>query len=467
MTREAIALDRIASVRWEDEDGRLHVDRSHFSRVQVATYRGHEITGWQENHLDPNKVYYAYRPAEELQKPETVRSIIGIPIQYGHHIDTPDSPADETRIGTTGDQAFFEAPYLTGSLHIYDANAIRKIKEGSKKELSLAYYYTPDFTSGVTEDGEHYDFIMRNIRATHLALVEEGRAGTDCCVMDSSFNGGKAMDDETKSPQSATESNGTEEKEVQIAKVVEQAGQALQDLHKTNDKGEVVDQDDKNVATDSDKEAVAQELRKKLEALGIEGDALADVNSLIDSLAQDDDTAEDEDNGDEAIIAKLKELGIENPTAECVTAFKAGAESASQPTAQDEETVEGDESSEDAPAEDEDDEEASGEKPKFLSQDQAMKVFGQMQDALEDVRPVTGKLRASAFDSAGSVYLHALKQMGVQIGGVTKQNARAVFEAYRKGADKGAKVSTRKSMASDSAMKSSLLDTIGSNIRII
>ena len=76
MTYETLAFDR-ASVRRIDDNGFMHVAVSPFTREQVAPYYGYEIPGWEELKLDPQKIYYGYRPAEELAKPETVVSING------------------------------------------------------------------------------------------------------------------------------------------------------------------------------------------------------------------------------------------------------------------------------------------------------------------------------------------------------------------------------------------------------
>jgi len=53
--------------------------------------------------------------------------------------------------------------------------------------LSAGYYYTADMTPG-TYEGVAYDGVMRNIRFNHVALVVEGRAGSDVVVGDSMEN---------------------------------------------------------------------------------------------------------------------------------------------------------------------------------------------------------------------------------------------------------------------------------------
>jgi hypothetical protein len=67
---------------------------------------------------------------------------------------------------------------------VQDADAIGKIERGEFKELSCSYRYTPDFTPGEV-DGVAYDFIMRDIKGNHVALVPRGRAGSDVAVADS------------------------------------------------------------------------------------------------------------------------------------------------------------------------------------------------------------------------------------------------------------------------------------------
>ena len=78
----------------------------------MAPYYGFEIPRWDILGLDPKKLYYGYRCAEELSKPETIKSVEGIPIQLDHHPDYPQAPAKDTRVGSTGDKAKFEEPYL-------------------------------------------------------------------------------------------------------------------------------------------------------------------------------------------------------------------------------------------------------------------------------------------------------------------------------------------------------------------
>ena len=181
---DSLAFDGGESKRHYDENRFLRVDISPLTKEQVAPYLGREVPDYQRLGLDPNKLYHVYRPASELSSPETIASVNNIPIQLDHHLENPDNPPKGTRIGTTGEAAKWQAPYLVNSLTFWDTHAIKLIENNTMRELSLGYAYTPIMKSG-TFHGEKYDLVMKDIRANHLALVEQGRAGRDVLVMDS------------------------------------------------------------------------------------------------------------------------------------------------------------------------------------------------------------------------------------------------------------------------------------------
>ena len=184
MLQSSIIFDAAMSARSIDENGFLHVAASHITKATVNPYYGREIPGWREAGLEPDKVYYGFRAPEELKK--SVSTWTGLPLHIEHHIDSAEEPAKLTRVGAIG-AAFWNAPYVDASLTVWDQNAIEAIEDGSFRELSCAYRYEPDFTPG-THEGVAYDFVMRNIRGNHVALVEEGRAGPDVVVADAAMD---------------------------------------------------------------------------------------------------------------------------------------------------------------------------------------------------------------------------------------------------------------------------------------
>ena len=183
----SLTFDARPSARSTDENGFLHVASSHITKATVNPYYGREIPGWREAGLDPDAVYYGFRDPVELQK--SLPTWAGLPLHIEHHVDSADEPAKLTRVGAVG-AAAWNAPYVDAPLTVWDAEAIAAIEDGSFRELSCAYRYDPDFTPGRYE-GIAYDFVMRNIRGNHVALVEEGRAGPDVVVADAAFEEGE------------------------------------------------------------------------------------------------------------------------------------------------------------------------------------------------------------------------------------------------------------------------------------
>src|SRR5438552_84173 len=66
-SRKGLAFDR-ASVRSYRKDGQMDVAVANISKACVNPYVGHEIPGWQELGLEPDKIYKLLRDPEELAK---------------------------------------------------------------------------------------------------------------------------------------------------------------------------------------------------------------------------------------------------------------------------------------------------------------------------------------------------------------------------------------------------------------
>jgi hypothetical protein len=183
MKYASLTFDTAPSARSVDENGFLHVASSHITKATVNPYYGREIPGCERLGLDPERIYYGFRDPEELRR--SLPTWEGLPLHIEHHPDSADAPEKLTRVGAVG-KAVWNAPYVDAPLTVWDGEAIDAIEDGSFRELSCAYRYEPDFTPGQYE-GVEYDFIMRNIRGNHVALVEEGRAGPDVVVADAAL----------------------------------------------------------------------------------------------------------------------------------------------------------------------------------------------------------------------------------------------------------------------------------------
>ena len=425
---ERVALDA-ESKRTYDDNGFLHVSISPLTRVQVAPYHGSEIPGWQSLGLDPERIYKGYRSADELSKPETIESVNGIPIQLMHHMDYADAPAKATRVGSTGTDAAFHDPYLTNSLHIQDKKAIDRINDGSMRELSLAYRYKPIFTAGVSPDGEKYDFLMTDISANHLALVDEGRAGHEVLVYDSK-EGEKSMAEEVKTPQATDEEPAKQEAAVaEVAKGV----QDLVDLSKPAEPAApAADEECAKPAEDEEPDAIAA-LVKDLTAAGLDPSKLPGLEDRLKALAapapaedgeekpaadeecasaepaKDEETApEAKPAEDEAVTEGLKQCGLDGEDPAVQKAFAEGMKYASQGN--------------------------TAEAPKADAEAAADRAIKEATDkveakyaAIEECRRSLGKVKPMAYDCAGSVYRDAVKAEGINPKGMSDDVARNVY----------------------------------------
>ena len=179
-----IAMDKASTVRSFDADGRLHVSVSNISKANVCQYVGREVPGWKTLGLDPDKVYSFLRDPEELAK--GALTFNNLPILSEHVPVTAigeDSHLPGLVVGSTGTDAAIDGPFLTNSLVIWAKPSIDGVVNDEKRELSSAYRWKPDMTSG-NFAGVDYDGVMRDIVGNHVALVFEGRAGSDVIVGD-------------------------------------------------------------------------------------------------------------------------------------------------------------------------------------------------------------------------------------------------------------------------------------------
>lgn len=278
-----------SSKRRFDENGFMHVESSHITKEQVAPYRGREIPGWEELGLDPDKVYFGYRPAEELKK--AIQTFNGLPIMLMHHTVSADDPKKEYQVGSMATNAVWNDPYVDNGMIFTDSVGIEAVKNGTCREISWAYQYDPDFTPGVF-NGIPYDFVMRNLRGNHVAIVEEGRAGPDVVVADTSENLPKGVNQFMSMLRNffrgANDADpGIEKAEVDMAK-------GIIALHETDPvTGEV-----KDVTTDEDKNAKIQELVNQF------SDVLSpeDLKKFEDSLT---DLAYSKATGESEIAQKM------------------------------------------------------------------------------------------------------------------------------------------------------------------
>lgn len=394
MKDETVAIDSVRSV---DNNGFLHVAESPLTKETVNPYRGREIPGWEELGLDPQHIYQGYRSGAELKK--AVQTFNGIPLLLEHKLDSAATPLKEERVGSIGTNALWTPPYIFNAITVTDKYAIGLIESGAQKELSACYRYKPVFEQG-TFDGVSYDFIMTDIEANHVAIVDEGRAGADVYVYDRSLTGKNITDTDTIS------------KENNMPKKVEELRQAAKGF-----------MDALNAFLDEE--------GKEAEHAGDEGETSTpkEANNAKEG-AKDEDAGkktgcDSEDEGGQKDFAEGVKYG-ESKEKEEPKKLDKEHESAGMKKAMDEDKKE-----EHAAA----DRKLAFDKAIERAEERgAAKAVAKVKSLYEAADAVRGtiKVKALAYDSEADIYAAALKQEGVSTAAVDKAAFRSLYLAIAK-----------------------------------
>ena len=184
--------DRIPIDETQFQQGKLKIVDGGFAVMDCAVAR----SGIQEylaaemgdafQDREPSSIVRVYRPPEVIFSDASLRS-------YTHKTLTNDHPSEgvssknwkSVTIGWTGDEAYQDADKrrVRVPMLMADQAAIDDVEAG-KVEWSAGYSVAFDRASGVTPEGEAYDAIVTAQKINHIALVDKGRAGPDCRIID-------------------------------------------------------------------------------------------------------------------------------------------------------------------------------------------------------------------------------------------------------------------------------------------
>lgn len=173
------ALDK----REYDTNGWFEVKDNPLSMVGVFPYSGRSISP----ECDPNTSYMVYRPAEELSSVDCIDSFKLIPWIDNHIMlgseDVGLTPSEQKGVqGVIGQDVYFDGTILKGNIKVF-SEAMANLIANGKKELSCGYRCKYEYIPG-NFNGIAYDYVQREIRGNHLALVENGRMGPGVAVLD-------------------------------------------------------------------------------------------------------------------------------------------------------------------------------------------------------------------------------------------------------------------------------------------
>ena len=231
-----------------------------------------------------------YRPATEVASPESLASFAGKAITSEHPPVLLDAENTKNyQVGFSGTEVVYDDGFVKAVMTITDKEAIERIMKGDAREVSAGYRVNYDPTPGVTENGEHYDGIQKEIIGNHIAVVRRGRAGPQVKLhldrqdaADPSLlsnNGDRLMT--AKVVFDGAEFEVTESVALAITKEREDAKMSYEDMKKKYDEMQAAAD-----AMKSEMDAMHKEMKGKCDSAEGRADALAEhVEELKGELA--------------------------------------------------------------------------------------------------------------------------------------------------------------------------------------
>ena len=135
-------------------------------------------TGVQQYSDVDGSIRREYRPESEVASPESLASFAGKAITLEHPTVLLDSSnTKDYQIGFSGTEVVYDNGFVRAVMTITDEEAIKRIMRGDAKEVSAGYRVNYEASPGVTDSGENYDGIQKEISGNHIAVVHRGRAG--------------------------------------------------------------------------------------------------------------------------------------------------------------------------------------------------------------------------------------------------------------------------------------------------
>lgn len=159
------------SQRYIDANGALICPNSVITGADVANYYGAEIPNYEKLGLNARQVYRVYRPIEEMQDNDFSGKHV-LERHIGDFDATTFAQYKDDIVGVAYD-CVQDGTEIKGTIAFNDPKAIDALEDG-KRYLSAGYWYDPVVEKGVF-NGKAYDIKMTNIRANHIAHVENPR----------------------------------------------------------------------------------------------------------------------------------------------------------------------------------------------------------------------------------------------------------------------------------------------------
>lgn len=163
-----------------DSNSFWEIKHNPISKVGVFPYLGRSIS----DECEPDKIYYVYRSADTLSQSVPTWDNPPKPFINDHEmLGEGFSKIDDRPVQGVIHNPVFENDTLYADISVYSESLKKKIEDG-KKELSLGYFCKYRKEKGVYK-GQAYDYVQEDMVGNHIALVDNGRCGSDVKVFDS------------------------------------------------------------------------------------------------------------------------------------------------------------------------------------------------------------------------------------------------------------------------------------------
>lgn len=169
-----IKISDSASNRTKDKNGFLIVKNNPIAKAGVFDYYLKEI----DKDSDSEEIVKVFRSFDDLEKNKDL--FIQKPIMYEHKwVGEDENKAD----GAIGSEVRAVSPYLYADLIIYNPELIEKIESGEIVEISPGYE-AKTIKQGGSYDGVDYQYLQKLESVNHIAVVPQGRSGSDLRIKD-------------------------------------------------------------------------------------------------------------------------------------------------------------------------------------------------------------------------------------------------------------------------------------------
>lgn len=287
-----------------DTNGYWEIKHNPISKVGVFPYMGRSIS----DECEPDKVYYVYRPAETLSQSVTTWDNPPKPFINDHEmLGEGFSKIDDRPVQGVIHNPVFEDDVLYADISVYSESLKKKIEDG-KKELSLGYFCKYRKEKGVYK-GQAYDYIQEDMVGNHIALVDNGRCGSDVKVFDSKCT----MDSlditkqfESENDLKKNEENGiitiTETKDSKMKYISVDDVKTILDEALEEEKAKEVSKKVEAKAEDkktSDENEEKEEVKKSEDKCGKDEEKEEEMKEAKDKCGKDEDSDEKKESEDE------------------------------------------------------------------------------------------------------------------------------------------------------------------------